>query len=87
MVDMSLNIKNPRVHDLARQAAARTGRSQTSVIELALRQLLDGLPTDDAASGRTRVDAILADLDVHLGRHDLTVLDHDDLYDDAGLPT
>ncbi|WP_066643200.1 type II toxin-antitoxin system VapB family antitoxin [Serinicoccus hydrothermalis] len=84
---MSLNIKNPRVHDLARQAAARTGRSQTSVIELALRQLLDGLPTEDVASGRTRVDAILADLDLHLGRHDLTLLDHDDLYDDAGLPT
>ncbi|MGH3425128.1 MAG: type II toxin-antitoxin system VapB family antitoxin, partial [Nocardioidaceae bacterium] len=37
---MSLNIKNERVHDLAREAAQRTGRTQTSVIEEALAQLL-----------------------------------------------
>ena len=34
---MSLNIKNEHVHQLARDAAARTGLSQTGVIEEALR--------------------------------------------------
>ena len=33
---MSLNIKNERVHELAREAARRTGMNQTSVIEAAL---------------------------------------------------
>jgi antitoxin VapB len=46
---MSLNIKNERVHALAREAARRTGKTQTSVIEEALRRLLaewDDEPTD-----------------------------------------
>ena len=33
---MSLNIKNERVHALAREAARITGKSQTGVIEEAL---------------------------------------------------
>lgn len=37
---MGLNIKNQRVHDLARQAAAVTGKSQTAAIEEALTRLL-----------------------------------------------
>ena len=35
---MSLNIKNEHVHDLVREAARRTGKSQTSVVEEALRR-------------------------------------------------
>ena len=41
---MGLNIKNPRVHQLAQEAARRTGRSQVSVIEEALERLLAELP-------------------------------------------
>ena len=37
---MSLNIKNPRVHALAREAAAVTGKAQTGAIEEALERLL-----------------------------------------------
>lgn len=37
---MGLNIKNDHVHDLARQAATVTGKSQTGAIEEALTRLL-----------------------------------------------
>ena len=37
---MGLNIKNERVHELARQAAAATGKTQTDAIEEALTRLL-----------------------------------------------
>lgn len=37
---MGLNIKNERVHSLAREAARVTGKSQTSAIEEALQLLL-----------------------------------------------
>ena len=37
---MSLNIKNERVHALAREAARVTGKTQTGVIEEALERLL-----------------------------------------------
>ncbi len=40
---MSLNIKNERVHELVREAARRTGRSQTSVVEAALEAYLRDL--------------------------------------------
>jgi len=47
---MGLNIKNERVHDLARRAARVTGLSQTSVIEEALVDLLQKY--DDDLFGR-----------------------------------
>lgn len=37
---MGMNIKNEHVHDLARQAATVTGKSQTGAIEEALTRLL-----------------------------------------------
>ena len=43
---MSLNIKNERVHDLAREAAQRTGQSQTRVIEVALLEYLAHFKVD-----------------------------------------
>lgn len=46
MVDMGLNIKNERVHELARQAARVTGRSQTGAIEEALERLLQAYGQD-----------------------------------------
>jgi antitoxin VapB len=84
---MSLNIKNPRVHALAREAARRFGMSQTSVIEEALVRML---ATHDEASGagrQARVEALLADVDRHLTDDQRAALRrHDDLYDGAGLP-
>lgn len=46
MLPMSLNIKNERVHALAREAAAVTGKSQTGAIEEALERLLAAYGAD-----------------------------------------
>lgn len=77
---MSLNIKNERVHALAREAAQRTGRNQTSAIELALERLLREL--DDREGDDVRLSLIHSMQDA-FAQVDLST---DDLYDDAGLP-
>lgn len=46
---MSLNIKNEEVHDLVRRAAQLTGKSQTSVVEDALRRYLDQIDAETKA--------------------------------------
>ena len=82
---MSLNIKNERVHALARTAAARTGRSQTSAIEEALRLYLAGLD-EEGSGGRAEVDRLLAEFDARLTDADREALRTTDLYDENGLP-
>lgn len=81
---MSLNIKAPRVHDLARELAERRGTTLTSAVEAALEEALarEGRPADRV---RERLDAI--------SRHcaGLPRLDHrtaDEIlgYDERGLP-
>ncbi|WP_147918982.1 type II toxin-antitoxin system VapB family antitoxin [Ruania zhangjianzhongii] len=84
---MSLNIKNERVHALAREAARRTGRTQTSAIEAALERYLDELPRDDGAASRgQRLDQLLADVQTRLRSAGEPALDTEELYDRAGLP-
>jgi len=83
---MSLNIKNERVHSMAREAARRTGRTQTSVIEAALELYLAQVPTDDGSGADQRLDALLEDVRTRLRAADARVLDTDDLYDESGLP-
>lgn len=77
---MALNIKNERVHALAREVARRTGRTQTSAIELALEKLLADLGDASSDAARRRriehVQYLAADVS----------LDVEDLYDEAGLP-
>jgi len=85
---VSLNIKNERVHELARRAASRTGKSQTSVIEEALRRYLDELEREESDEERwTRAAQILADMHARLaaipGALDLST---DFLCDENGLP-
>lgn len=85
---MSLNIKNERVHQLARDAAQRTGLSQTSVIEEALLQYLRRLD-DEQQTKRRRVDEILAIFDARLTDEDRAEMkaSMNDMYDDeTGLP-
>jgi antitoxin VapB len=84
-VDVSLNIKNEHVHDLVRQAAERTGLSQTGVVEKALEQLLASLD-DDKEARRRSVDAILAEIRVQMRKPGPPLLTDDDLYDENGLP-
>jgi antitoxin VapB len=85
---VSLNIKNERVHALAREVAARTGKSQTSAIEEALREYLEQLDRTESKDAKwARAEAILADMRARLaaipGGLDLST---DFLYDEDGLP-
>ncbi|WP_170853929.1 type II toxin-antitoxin system VapB family antitoxin [Microlunatus flavus] len=82
---MSLNIKNEHVHDLVRQAAERTGLSQTSVVEEAISQLLRRLDAEQEER-RRRVDEILDDMRDLLTDEDRAALSTDFLYDENGLP-
>jgi antitoxin VapB len=86
---MSLNIKNERVHALAREAARRTGATQTSVIEQALEQLLASL--DDHAGDearRRRLAALMAEIRAETTEQDLAEVQRtmDQMYDEHGLP-
>lgn len=84
---MSINIKNPRVHELARRAAALTGESQTSVIERALLRLLDDLEGAGKTSDRwAQIDRILADAHERARRTESRAITTEDLYDETGLP-
>lgn len=84
---MGLNIKNERVHELARRAAKCTGRTQTGAIELALEKLLAEYEDEverkrKAIDEAVRVaDALITDTD----RSDPAFLSTDALYDENGL--
>ena len=82
---MSLNIKNERVHDLAREAAHISGKSQTAVIQEALEEYLDRLKGDELAR-RTRVQWLLDDFHRRLTPEDRAAMTTDDLFGDDGLP-
>jgi antitoxin VapB len=88
---MSLNIKNERVHELAREAARVTGKSQTGAIQEALEQLLrtyDADPSDVRI--RTKVDlvtGIVAEYAADRGDEARSIRRVEDLYDEtSGLP-
>jgi len=85
---VSLNIKNEHVHDLAREAARLTGKSQTSVIEEALEKLLADLEHERRKVGlKEDIMAIAADFQARLTPQDRERLTTDWLYDDeTGLP-
>ena len=85
---MSLNIKNEHVHELAREAARRTGRSQTSVIEEALERFLADLEHERRRVGlKEDIMAIAADFHARTVAAGDGPLSSDWLYDDeTGLP-
>lgn len=88
---MGLNIKNERVHALARQAARLTGKSQTGAIEEALERLLRDYGADPEAARVSRtldvVRAIAAEYNADPGRGDLVLRHVEDLYDEhTGMP-
>ncbi len=88
---MSLNIKNPRVHALARAAAQVTGKSQTSVVEEALVLLLEKYDADPVAAEHERKLARLREIgrafDEDPGDPDREIKTIADLYDEeTGLP-
>ncbi len=82
---MALNIKNERVCRLAKQAAAVSGLSQTSVLEKALEAYL---AEHEAATARRDAEAevLLKRMQAAIRRGDV-VRTVEDLYDEAtGLP-
>ncbi len=89
---MALNIKNERVHDLAREAARRTGATQVSALEAALEQYLSGLGDDEALPSSERKLAQAQEI-VGAMRDSLTDADREamradleGMYDEHGLP-
>jgi antitoxin VapB len=86
---MGLNIKNERTVELVRELARRTGLSQTSAVEEAVRAKLAEV---DAGTGRearrANVDKLLGDLDRSLTAEQKNQIREDEkqLYDDHGLP-
>ncbi len=84
---MGLNIKNERVHALAREAANRTGQSQTSVVAEALTRLLEDLDRRSKPDERRRIALDIAvDFERRLDELGEGELSSDWMYDDRGLP-
>jgi antitoxin VapB len=88
---MGLNIKNEHVHDLARQAARVTGKSQTGAIEEALERLLHAYGADPAeariAATMDVVRGLALAYSADPGRADAEISSVEDLYDSTtGLP-
>ena len=81
---MGLNIKNERVHELARILSQATGKSMTAVIEEALDEKLRHLQEEE--DRENRIAEVLAFIK-SLGPPPLGLTsDHSDLYDEHGLP-
>jgi antitoxin VapB len=86
---VGLNIKNEHVHELAREAARRTGRTQTGAIKLALEKLLaETEPAQRPVARRQRIDLVLSDVDLTLTdeMRDAIRGELAGLYDEHGLP-
>lgn len=86
---MGLNIKNPRVHELAREVARRTGATQTSAIEDALQRRLDDLQAvDDDEARRGRLLRLMDEIEAETTdeQRAATQAAAEALYDDKGLP-
>ena len=82
---MALSIKSGEADRLARELAAETGETLTEAVEIALRERLDREHAKRAASMRTRLARLAADVAV------LRVADNrtpEEIvgYDDAGVP-
>lgn len=87
---MSLNIKNERVCDLARQAAEVTGQTQVSAVEQALVRLLRDYGHDpQQVAAQRRIDLvhrIAAEYRSDPGVQGREINCVEDLYDEVGLP-
>ena len=81
---MSLNIKDPEAHRLAREIARATGETMTRVVTEALRERLAKVERRRAQASVEELLAIADRAAAHVKR---PTLDHADLiYDNRGLP-
>ena len=83
---MSLNIKSPEAHDLAREVADITGETLTTAVEEALRERLDRLRAEGAPRLADRLVEIGRDCASRLPEPYRSVEHGDLLYADDGLP-
>jgi antitoxin VapB len=83
---MSLNIKNPKTHTLARELADLTGENVTEAVTVAVRERLERLRRDRGKRLSEQLLAIGKDCAARL-REPYRSLDHGEfLYDERGLP-
>ena len=86
---MSLNIKNEQTVALVRELAHRTGLSQTSAVEEAVRAKLAQLAGDESPDTRRgKVNELLSELDrsVTARQRKRIRTEEAELYDKNGLP-
>ena len=82
---MALSIKSDEADRLARELAAETGETLTEAVETALRERLEREHARQAASMRTRLAQLAADV-AAMGVADDRTPEEIIGYDDAGLP-
>ena len=83
---MSMNIKSPEAHRLARELASLTGESVTGAVTAALRERLERVRRERGASLADRLVAIGKEAAPRL-REPYRSAEHGDLlYDERGLP-
>lgn len=84
---MSLNIKNPETHRLAKELAGLTGESMTEAITTAVRERLERVREAERGGGMAeRIHAIAAEMHARLPEDFFDVEHGDLLYDEDGLP-
>ncbi len=84
---MSLNIKNPEAHDLAKELAKLTGESMSTAVTEAIRERRDRLAGKSDEERLERVMSISRDFAARLKVKGVDLPDHGDLlYGEDGLP-
>jgi antitoxin VapB len=85
---MSLNIKNPKAHELAERVARLTGETLTEAVTTALRERLERIENVGAVDEeRFRQLRALVSGSRRLWREPYLSIDHGELlYDENGLP-
>jgi antitoxin VapB len=83
---MSLNVKNPEAHELARELAELTGESMSAAVTVAVRERRDRVLADRLGGLSERMLELGRDCAARLPE-DLRRIDHGELlYDERGLP-
>lgn len=86
---MALNIRDPEVHELAREVATATGETITDAVKASLKERLERVKGVGEAERQRRYDALMAfarrwrELPIEDPRTDEEILG----YDEHGLPS
>ena len=83
---MSLNIKDPETHQLAKQLAAATGESMAAAVKEAVRERLARIEGGAEVGTAERIHAIAVDIRSRLPTGWLDEPHGESLYDRDGLP-